>query len=386
MKLTKKILIKPTINQKNQIDFWLRRCSNLYNIALEEKISYYKVKNKYLDYYQQKKELVDIKNFDSSWKDIPNKSLTEVLLRLHKSYLSFFKDTINNGFPKYIKSENFNTIYFVKNDVRLKNNKLYLPKIKTDIKYNELIPDNYDGIYLIRERKKYFLSFIYNIDEIKPINYNKIIGVDLGLKSLLTTNEGEIYNRLSLKLYNKYQKRIKNLNKSLSRKNKKSIEYNKAKKQLNKTYNRLSNTRNDYLHKTSTNFINKNINNLLVIGDIMVDKIIKHSYTSKKIQNKKGFRRNFYNAALSEFKKMLKYKSLKYGCEVIFVNEMNTSKTCSCCGHKKDDLKLSDRVFKCDKCKIDIDRDMNAAINIKAVWLGQFKSKDLDLCNTKNVA
>jgi putative transposase len=379
MKLTKKILIKPNNNQKNTIDFWLRRCGYLYNVGLEEKIAYYKVKGKYLNPYEQKKELVDIKNYDPTWKSIPNKSLTEVIFRLDKAFQAFFKRKYN-GFPKFKPINNFNTIYFIREDIKIKNNNLYFPKIKTSIKYNEVLPDKYDSVYLKKENNKYYILFIINVEEIKHNSYNKIVGVDLGLNSLLTTDNGKKINRFSLKLYNNYQKRIKLLNKSLSAKKKNSNRFKKVKKQLNKTHTKLAYTRNDFLHKTSTNFIKENINNKIIVGDIKVNSIIENSYKSKKIYNKKGFRRNFYNASLNEFKKMLLYKSFKFGCSVEFVDERNTSKTCSCCHYLKHNLKLSNRVFTCDNCGTNIDRDVNAAINIKDVWLGQFKSIDLNLC------
>ena len=376
MKSVKKILILPNNNQKNQIDFWIRRCKYLYNVALEEKIEYYRHKKKYLNLYDQKKELVEIKDYDPSWKEIPNKSLTDVIFRLDIAFKSFFKKT-NCGFPKYKNNDNYNSVYFVKEDVRNIDNKLYLPKIKTHLKYKETLPDKYSGVELVKENNKYYLCFCIEIPSaIKPININDNIGIDLGLKTLMTDNEGNKINRFSLKLFNNYQKRIKDLNKSLSTKRKGSIQRKKVKKQLNKTHKRLANTRKDFLHKVSTKYIKNNLNNRLIIGDIKVNSIIANSYTMKNAtkKSKKGLRKNFYNSSLSELKNMFKYKGIKFGCNIEFVNERNTSKTCSCCHHIKSDLKLSDRVLKCDYCKTNIDRDINAAINIRDVWLGQFKS------------
>jgi len=140
---SKKIKIYPTKNQKETFDFWIRKCKYLYNVALEEKIVYYKSTGKYLNIYEQKKELVDIKDFDSSWKDVPNKSLQEIIFRVDKSFKSFFK---GGGFPKF-KSD-LNSIEFVKNDVRLKDDKLYLPKIKSSIKFSENIKNNWTSVKL----------------------------------------------------------------------------------------------------------------------------------------------------------------------------------------------------------------------------------------------
>ena len=211
MKSVKKILILPNISQKFQIDFWIRRCLYLYNVALEEKIGYYKVKKKYLSPYDQKKELVEIKKYDPSWKEVPNKSLTEAIFRLDIAFKNFFKRP-DNGFPKFKNKNNYNSVYFIREDVRVIDGDLYLPKIKTKIKHKETLPNKYSSVMLIRENNKYYLCFCVDIDVIeKPININKIIGIDLGLKTLITTNEGDKIDRMSLKLYNKYQKRIKEL-------------------------------------------------------------------------------------------------------------------------------------------------------------------------------
>ena len=91
MKFVRKILIEPNKSQKEVIDFWIRRCRTLYNIALEERIEYYRLTGKSLNVYEQKKELVDIKEFDASWKDIPNKCLQDVIFRLDTSYKNFFR-------------------------------------------------------------------------------------------------------------------------------------------------------------------------------------------------------------------------------------------------------------------------------------------------------
>ena len=115
----------------------------------------------------------------------------------------------------------------------------------------------------------------------------------------------------------------------------------------------------------------------LIVGDIEIKNIV----ISRKSNKDKGLRRNFYNQSLCIYKNMLNYKSIKFGKEIHFTNEKNTSKTCRCCGYLNYELELSDRVFVCPNCGKVIDRDQNSAINHEDVWLGQFKSiKNLNLC------
>lgn len=374
MKSVKKILISPNGEQRNQIDFWIRRCRYLYNTALEEKQEYYRHKKKSLNLYEQKKELVEIKNWDSSWKEVPNKALADVIFRLDKSYQNFFKNP-KCGFPKYKNSNNYKSVYFVADDVRIKNGYLFLPKMKSSVKCNENLPTVYSSVELINENNKYYLCFCVETPSAeKPLVVDKTIGIDLGLKTLISDSEGKKVKRFSLKLYNSYQKRIKQLNQSLATKTKGSERRKKVKKQLGKAHTRLTNIRQDFLHKASTKYIKENLNNRIVVGDIQVNSIIQNSYSMPNVtkRSKKGLRRNFYNAGLTNLKSMFKYKANKFGCNLEFVGEKNTSKTCSGCHHIKYDLKLSDRVFECNYCKTDIDRDVNAAINIRDVWLGQF--------------
>jgi putative transposase len=351
----KKVKIIPTKNQKETFDFWLRKCKDLYNTAIQEKIYYYQAKHKYLNIYEQKKELIDIKEFDDSFKDVPNKSLQEIIFRVDKTFKSYFK---GNGFPKYKK--NIDTIEFVKEDVRLKENKLYLPKIKNSIKATEIIQENWTSVQLKKQYNDYYLIFRYISNQIFSTENNDILGVDLGLKSLYTDSNGNSCKRLSLKLIKKYNKRKDKLNRSLSSKKKGSIEFKKVKKHLNKVYNRLNNTKNDYLHKKSLELL-KCKESTINIGDINIQSIIDKNKNKK---SKKGLIKSFYTNSLGIFKNIIVYKSIKYNKIVNLVSERNTSKTCSCCGWIKENLKLSDRVFICE-CGNSIDRDYNSAINMK---------------------
>lgn len=357
MKLVKKILIQPTKSQKETIDFWLRKCKILYNVALEERIIYYKATGKTLSVYDQKKELVDIKNFDASWKDVPNKSLQDVLFRLDKSYKSFFKRKYK-GFPKF-KSE-YDSLYFVANDVRIKDNLLFLPKIKTQIKYNESIPTNYSSCVLKKENNHYYLCFVTEVNEKNEFKNNDILGIDLGLESLYTDSNGIKQNRFSRKLIKKYQKRIAELNQSLATKEKGSIRRGKVKKQLSKTYSRFNETKKDFLHKVSCKLLNSNEDNIF-IGDIQIQNIIDKY---KDDFRRKNLIKSFYVNALGIFKTYIEYKAKLRNKNLVFINERYTSKTCSCCGHIKE-MKLSDRWYECNFCENSIDRDHNSAINMK---------------------
>ena len=361
----KKYKLILTRSQTETFDFWFRRCKVLYNVALEEKIEYYRRTNKYLNIYDQKKELVDVKDLDDTWKDVPNKSLQEIIFRVDKSFKNFFK---GSGFPKFKRI--IDSIEFVKTDLRIKNDELYFPKIKDKIKSFEPIKEGFTSGRLVKENDGYYLACLYKQEiTISPEN-NDILGVDLGLKDLLTDSNGSKVKRFSKKLMTKYHKRIEDLNKSLSKKKKGSIKFKKVKKNLGKSYTRLKNTKNDYLHKESLNLVRNNKESIIALGDIKIDRIINDKKT------KKGLTKSFYVNSLGIFKQMISYKSTKHNKMCILVDERMTSRTCSCCGNVNHSLKLSDRVYNCLICKNSIDRDHNAAINIKLLGSSKLSEND----------
>ena len=388
MKTVKKIKIVVSKKNKETFDFWLRRCKTLYNVCLDEKKFFYQATGESLNKYEQKKELVDLKKYDKSWKDIPNKSLQEIVFRVDKSFQNFFR---GRGYPKYKNNDNFNSITFMKQDVRIKNNLAHLPKIKEGIKGFEKFPEDYSSVQLLKENENYYLIFTYEDNKLieNKILNKDVVGCDLGLKTLMTDSNGLEIKRFSISLVKKYENRIKELNKSLATKKRGSKRRKKVKRQLKKTYQKLSNSRKDYLHKESTKYIKNTQEDIVAIGDLEVKKLMKSDNT--KQQN--NFSRTYSNAGIRIFVDMLNYKSLKYGKHFYKVNEEYTSKTCSCCSKVNKDLKVSDRNFNCDSCNLSIPRDVNGAINIMKVYLGTFnpigvklKTKKSDENQTEQIA
>jgi len=353
----KKVKLNPSKSQMETFDFWLRKCKYLYNVALEEKLIYYKSTKKYLNVYDQKKELPEIKEFDNSFKDVPNKSLQEIIFRVDNSFKSFFK---GGGFPKF--KRDLNSIEFIKTDLRLKEGKFYLPKIKEPIKTTEDIKSGWTSGRLTKSGNNYFIILIYSkyIEVFKE--NDDVLGIDLGLMSLYTDSNGNKAKRFSKKLISKYYQRILELNQSLSKKIKGSRKFKKVKKHLNKTYNRLKDSKNDYLHKESLKLVRGSKEGVIALGDIKIQNIVNNK------KSKRGIVKSFYQNSLGIFKQYVVYKSVKFNKEIKLVDERMTSNTCSCCGQVNLNLKLGDRIYNCLNCLNSIDRDQNSAINMK--WLG----------------
>lgn len=196
------------------------------------------------------------------------------------------------------------------------------------------------------------------------LSNNDGIGIDLGIKDLVICSDGNIYPNINkTKTVRKLEKRKRRLQRSVSRsyeKNKKGECYCKTKnvikkeKFLLKLNRELTNIRQNYLHQITTKIV-KTKPSYIVLENLNVKGMMKNRYLSKAIQQQK----------LYEFKRQIQYKSEWNNIRVIIANRFfPSSKLCCCCGHIKEDLKLSDRTYKCD-CGNIIDRDFQAALNLK---------------------
>ena len=187
------------------------------------------------------------------------------------------------------------------------------------------------------------------------------VGIDLGVKDFAIINDDKglykKYKSLSSKLI-PLHKRIAIYDKILKRKHYGSKNYEKARTKLNRTYMRISNIRKDYLHKISTHITTTKYR-YICIEDLKVSNMIKNKNLSKYIAEQ-GWR---------EFRTMLEYKAERNNCKIITADRwFPSSQICSCCGNVlqgKDKIKLSQRVYHCHECDNKIDRDYNAAVNLK---------------------
>jgi len=382
MKIVEKIKIKNLSNEQIKLfEFWFTKTTEIYNLAIYHRKFLYSQYKLSTNVYEQKKELPLIKKDNPEFKLVPNKVLSNCLFDIEQSYKMFYSNPNQYGLPKY-KRELTSLEFTKKCFRRLSNRKFKLPLNDLIFKTTEKIPENFTSIRLKKEgRKNYYLIFFLNMEEL-PLqdvtNNDQIVGMDLGIKTLATDSNNHIIKRFSLKLINRYNKRIKFLNQSLSTKKKGSIKFNKVKNQLGKAHRRLSDTRKDYIHKESTKYIKHCINNNIkkvVIGNLDINKL------KRKEESGRGFRVNYQASSIKLFSDMIKYKGKTSGISVSVVDESYTSKTCNKCHKIHHYMTAKDRVMKCN-CEGKnnyIDRDLNGAMNIKDVWLGQFNSEELNL-------
>ena len=289
-----------------------------------------------------------------------------------------------NKYPNYKSRRNQKDScrFFRRNEGALqikgeKSNKLKLVGIKSLIHMKEPLHlkegHTMQEVTISKRADRYYASIVirYIQEDKKSHKEDSYVGIDLGVKDFAIINDDKglykKYKSLSSKLI-PLHKRIAIYDKILKRKHDGSKNYEKARTKLNRTYEKISNIRKDYLHKLSTLITTKY--KYICIEDLKVSNMMRNKNLSKHIAEQ-GWR---------EFRTMLEYKAEKNGCKIIIVDRwFPSSQICSCCGNVlqgKDKLKLSQRVYHCHECGNKIDRDYNAAVNLKLYgmrFVGQVK-------------
>ena len=351
-----KFRIYPNENQRTLINKALGSTRLVYNYFLNIlKENGYKKANENIKYYTNflKYEYPFLQEIEST-------PINKALFNLEDSYKRFFNK--QGGYPKF-KSKFSKNSYSISQGIALdlKNKTIKLPKLET-IKirgYRNIgsINGRILNVTISKEPNgKYYASVLFEIrDKINKTVPTSIVGIDLGIKNLLTLSDGTIFENNKYIL--KYEKRIKRMQKAVSRKAKSSENYKKCKQKLATLHSKLANARKYYIHK-----ITKNITDEYDI--ITCEKL----HTKEMIINgkKTTLSKNINDASFNEILKQLEYKSKFKGKQFYQIYDYYpSSQTCSVCENIDKKYKsLNERIYKCPKCHLEIDRDLNASINI----------------------
>ena len=314
------------------------------------------------------------KQKEYSWlKEISSQTIAQVFDDLDKAFKNFFNG--KSKYPKFKTKRKSRKSFYVRYDaVKFIDGKVNLEKIgKVAYKTNYNIPQlskytnprcSFDGKYWYLT-----LGFEHNENQVE-LNKDLSVGIDLGIKDLAIINclDEPIKNINKSAKVKKLKKKIKRLQRQVSRKyeaNKvgnnfvKTNNILKLEKSIKLIYRKLSNIRSNHIHQ-ATNTIVKLYPYRVVMEDLNISGMMKNKHLSKSIAEQ----------CLYEFTRQMKYKCEFNTIEFVQVDRFfPSSKTCSCCGEVKKDLKLKDRIYKCNNCGLEIDRDKNASINI-----GNYKS------------
>ncbi len=360
-----KYRIYPNKEQKIQIAKTFGCCRFVYNQTL----AYHK------DAYENEKKSVsktDCNNYcnrelkkEYEWlKDVDKFALTNAIYNMDAAYRKFFKE--HAGYPKFkSKRDNhksYTTNYTNENIVvdfekgRVKLPKLKMVKAKLHRKFEGQIKS---ATISQMPSGKYFVSILVEEEQVELPKVEKSVGIDLGIKDLVITSDGEKID--NLKLIKKYENKLVRQQRKLAHKQKGSKNREKQRIKVAKIYEKIANTRNDYLHKISHKLINEN--QVIVSEDLSVSNMVKNANLAKSISD----------CGWSELTRQLQYKADWYGRTYVKIGRfVPSSQTCHVCGYKNEETKdLTVRKWTCPQCQTEHDRDINAAINIQNEGLKQ---------------
>lgn len=262
--------------------------------------------------------------------------------------------------PKFKKRKNKQSIRFTGNSFKCIGEKVRFSKIgEIPIVWSRPLPSKPSSATILKDRSnRYFVLFVVEVEpELLPESLNKI-GLDLGLESLAVTSNGEKF--LPPKFLRKALKRIKKLQRNLSRKKKGSSRWEVSRIKLAKKHAYVADCRLDFLHKLSTKLINEN--QVIVLEDLNVSGMLKNRRLAKSISD----------AGWRILRTLLEAKAVMYGRKVIVISRwFPSSQICSTCGHNDGKKELSVRSWVCSHCGAEHDRDINAAQNILAAGLAE---------------
>ncbi len=268
-----------------------------------------------------------------------------------------FKNFFNKQakYPKFKKKRSNQSAEFTRSAFKYKDGKLYIAKSKTplDVRWSRELPSSPTTITVSRDSAgRYFVSCLCRFEPKSLPVVNKTVGIDLGLTDLVITSDG--VKSGNPRHTAKYAAKLAKAQRVLSKKKKGSSNSHKARQKVARIQATIADCRRDFTHKLTTQLINDN--QVISCESLSVKNMVKNPKLAKAISD----------ANWGELVNQLKYKADWYGRTLVQIDKWYpSSKRCSCCGHVVDSLPLNVRLWTCPACKSKLDRDTNAAINIK---------------------
>ena len=379
MKRAYKIEIDPTAEQKSKIHQTIGVSRFIYNFYIAHNKEIYDREGKFvsgMDFSKWLNNEYIPNNKDMKWiKEVSSKATKQAIMNGDKSFRDFFKKA--KGFPKFKKKKNQDVkAYFPKNnktDWTIERHRVKIPTLGwIRLKEFGYIPVNsiVKSGTVSQKADRYYVSILVEENDKKVYkSTNEGVGIDLGVKEFVVCSDGIKFKNINkTSTVKKIEKKLKREQRKLSRKYESLKIRNKKEKggnvtsqniqkqvvKVQKLHQRLANIRTDYINKIVSSII-KQKPSYITIEDLNIKGMMKNKHLSKAIASQKFFK----------FKTKLTVKCKENHIELRIVDRFYpSSKTCSNCGEIKQDLKLSDRIYKCD-CGLTIDRDLNSSINLK---------------------
>ena len=373
--------IYPSDAQIGILNSTLNLCRELYNAMLQQRIYAYR-SGRRVNYRSQQDEIPGIKNAFPEYRSIHSLVVQDIARRLDKTYDNFFRrigekssgKKIKAGFPRFKSSDRYNSITYTQSGFRiLDNGHVWLSRIgELRVFMHRSVTGKIKTISIKRDSVGDWFITVTAVQCMgggteawggsngkqpyanSPVFINPV-GIDLGLRALITTSDG--MQMEPPRFMRKSEKKLRKAQRNLSRKQKGSGKRRKAKTGVAKIHRKIARQRDDFTHKLSRNLVEKH--DLIALEGLNIAGMVKNHHLAKSIGD----------ASWNRIIQYTTYKAESAGAVVVLMDPRHTSQKCSKCGSIKDDLKLSDRIYHCDTCKHTMDRDLNAAINIRNMGL-----------------
>jgi len=358
MRSAYKFKMYPNRQQEAQLELTLDTCRHLYNLALADRKNAYELESVSRSYEDQAAMLTAEKK-EGNFKGVFSQVLQDVLRRLDKAFKAFFRRVKSGekpGYPRFKGQGWYKSFTYPQVGFKLDGSKLTLSKIGSIriFKHREV-----EGRIKTCTIKKDLMGHWYAIlvsemEDVPQVEPKVAIGIDVGLKNVVTLSDGTAiqYPRY----YVQSEKKLSVAQRNLSRKKKGSANRRKAKAKVAKLHQKIQHHRDEFLHQVSRKLVDSA--DLIVFENLNISGMLKNHHLAKHIQDH----------AWGKLIQFTQSKAAKAGKVVELVDARYTSQKCSKCGILVPKT-LADRVHHCPKCGLEMDRDLNASLNIRTLGL-----------------
>ncbi len=351
----------PTIEQESLLRRTMGCVRLVYNKALDARTSGWYERSERIDFVQTSSMLTDWKKQEDLdfLNDVSSVPLQQGLRNLQKAFTNFWAGRAK--YPNFKKKHSGGSAEFTKAAFRWRDGQVFLAKCTEalPIRWSRDLPEGCEPFTItikLEASGRWFASLLVDTDIAQLPKSDKQIGLDVGITSLIATSNGD--KIANPKHFKQLRKKLKRVQKAMSRKQKGSNNRHKARLQVAKIHAQITDARKDFLHKLTTQLVREN--QTIVVEDLAIKNMVKNHKLALAISD----------ASWGELIRQLAYKCEWYGRELIKIDRwFPSSKRCSNCGHIVDKLPLNIREWKCPKCGMNHDRDINASKNILAAGL-----------------
>lgn len=379
MRRAYKFRLYPNKQQEEKLFWTLNRCRELYNAALSERKDAYRMAGKSISYYEQKRDLPQIKELRPEYNDIHSQVLQDVLLRLKRAFDRFFdrvKTGLTPGYPRFQGRNRFDSFCYPQSGFSLQERHITLSKIGSlRVKVHRKVEGTIKTCTIKHEAGQWYVILSCEVKQPEPLPTSyEDVGIDLGVTHFAALSTGEFLE--SPRHYRKAEKKLKQLHETVSRKKRGSHRRKRAVQALAKAHRKVRNQRRDYAHKATRKLVNRY--QIIVLEELQTSNLVKRpkpkqdeetgEYLPTGASAKAGLNKSIADAGWGMFTELLQVKAACAGRVVAFVDPKYTSQMCSNCGVVRPKT-LEERWHSC-ACGCELDRDTNAAKNILKKYAG----------------